>query len=1378
MSFINLHNHTAKGSLLDSILTVDQMVDFCVINNQPAIALTDHGTLSSFVDFYKACIKKHILPIIGCELYEVDDDQQKNDTRDNKQPRYHLIVLAKNRNGLKNLLKIVSYAGTDGKYIKPRISVDRIIENGWGKDIVCMTACQAGRLSRLVCSYKIEEAKQWVNKLQAAFDYVAVEIQSHKTDSQYEANYRLFEFAKQNNLPFVVSCDAHYLSTNKAYAQSKFVLIGEDREVGESYVDCYLQSEDDVRRNLNDFDDEDISKAINETAHIASMIEEYDIGMLDGFQMPKTIVPNGYNSHMEYLRYLIYSTFDKKFSHLPEEEQQKRRDRIEMELPVLEYVDYVDYFLMVHDLLAEARAEGVVLGPARGSAAGCLCLYMLDVTQIDSVLWDLDFARFASRSRRGTLADIDIDIARRDRKKLIRIAERLFGEKNVAPICTFNTLSTKVAIRDLGKCLNEDETSPYFDKIPYSIRNEVANAIPAVKSIDELGQETEKELLLKDLLSQNPKLQKYYEEFPLWFELVMELESLPKSMGTHAAGCIIAPKPIVEYAPLCNGKDGMKQLSIEMNNCMTDLKLVKMDFLGLKTLDTIDDTLTAANLTWDDVNFNTLNFHDKETYDATYGSSNCTCCFQFESSESQQMCVEAKADSPLDVIAISALNRPGAKESFPEYCKNKFHPEDADVVHPDLLELFAETHGVLIYQEECMAIFRYAGFDDDSLDDCRKAISKKKVDVMAKMEPQFKDGLKIKGWTEEQCNKMWDLVLKQAGYSFNKCVSGDTVLWRDAGRSKYRPTVAEMYKIKHDGKYARATGHRSLHSKYINNRFGFGHTLSMFEDGRIHPNRIIDIYYSGQREVFRIITESGKEIKATSNHKFPTVNGEKQLCELQIGDSLYTKGEYEICTNKYNLTDGNFEKNYPVKGQFGFQKKNISPDTLFHEEVQRHILRKDCCEICGARYESNARFELHHIDFDRTHNDLSNYQWLCCSCHKKVHYVGGRTRKGEKGYPVVIDKIVQIIPCGAEDVYDIKMADPAHNFVTSSGIVTCNSHACAYGLLSYITAYLKTHYPVEYLSSCLTQDSDNPTRLSVVINEARRLGIKVLPPNINKSNRDFTPLPDKNSILFGLLAIKGLGESIVDTIIANRPYKSFDEFIEKVPQKTAVIQLIKAGAFTISKKEQLLESYCNKIITHKEYKPVTTIPSKAELLMKWGIDTNTYKTKGKLDKELLRRDYNLARQIQFESSEKERYAKELQAFKDKYMQDMWLSEFETLNLFITSDPLEFAYDKIRDFEQIETDTDAVLIGVIVGIQRRKDSRNQLYCFIQLYTRGGIKEAICWSSATKQYIDIIKKGNVVAIYGKKTETGNIMVNKMKLYKEWLDDKNLKHVGVNA
>lgn len=1073
-----------------------------------ALALTDHGVMHGFVEQAIACRKAGIKAIYGVEAYEVDNDEAKGDTKGSAQTRYHLILLARNKIGLLNIFKIVSFACTEGFYKKPRISIDRIKQNGWGDGIICTTACLASRFSKLIMSYDMAGAMAWIEKLQGVFDYVGIEVQSHAVDEQWEYNTRAIDFAKKNNIPFLITSDAHYLKESDLDAHDIFVKISQDRDVGESYKHCFMQSEEDIYRIMNSYDEMDVTQAIEETQKIADMIDDIDIGLNQKSQMPIINIPPEYNSHEEYLRHLVYKTFDEKFGHLSEEEQQKRKDRIETELPIIEALGYVDYFLMCHMLLGEARRRGIALGPGRGSAAGSLLLYLLDVTQVDSVLFDLNFSRFANLGRMGSLADVDIDISKRRRKEVVDIACDLFGKENVAPICTFNTLSTKVAIRDIGKVLNDDQSSPYCGKIPYAIRNEVASLIPTIKTLNDLGEEVEKDALLGDLMKNNAKLRNYYEEFPLWFEYVMQLEGLPRSRGRHAAGTLITPKPVVEYMPLCYDNEHNVMAQLEMNAAMNSLSCIKMDFLGLKTLDIIDDALKNANLTWDDVNFNKLNFHDQKVFNSVYFKGATTCTFQMESSEAAAMCVQAKTDNIDTVIAVNAFCRPGTKNSFPDYCFNKEHPNDVKLIHPDLNKILSSTNNILLYQEELLDIFRYAGFAEEKTDVARRAVGHKQPEVMKELEKQFKDGLMARSWTEEQANEMWDYILKQTTYIFNK------------------------------------------------------------------------------------------------------------------------------------------------------------------------------------------------------------------------------------------------------------------------------SHACAYGLLSYVTAYLKTYYPVEFLSACMTADSSNPTRLSVIINEARRLGIKVLPPNINKSNRDFTSLPDKNSILFGLLAIKGLGESIVESIIANRPYKSFDEFIEKVPQKTAVIQLIKAGAFTISKKEQLLESYCNKIITHKEYKPVTTIPSKAELLMKWGIDTNTYKTKGKLDKELLRRDYNLARQIQFESSEKERYAKELQAFRDKYMQDMWLSEFETLNLFITSDPLEFAYDKIRDFEQIETDTDAVLIGVIIGIQRKKDVRNQLYCFLQLFTKGGIKEAICWSAATKQYIDIIKKGNVIAIYGKKTETGNIMVNKMKLYKEWLDDKKLKHVGVNA
>lgn len=340
--FVNLHVHTAVGSLLDSILTVPEMVEFAAQNHQPAIAVTDHGKMSSFVDVVKACNKKNIKPIIGCEVYEVDDQTFKNDTKDYKQPRYHLVLLAKNHQGLLNLFKIVSNACIDGMYKKPRTSLDIIEQNNWGKGIVCLTACQVGRLSTLLVAGEKEQAKVAYKRFEAIFDSVFVEIQSHNTPSQAEANVAIAEFINQYQLPYVITTDAHMLSAKDHDAHSIFVKIGEGREPGESYTDCYLQTAEDVYRILeSQFPHDFIQQGIANTVKVTELIENIDIGLDHPNQMPEVKINGNFKSHLDYLRYLVYSTFQQKFGHMSEQEQQIRRDRIEMELDVLAYVDYM-----------------------------------------------------------------------------------------------------------------------------------------------------------------------------------------------------------------------------------------------------------------------------------------------------------------------------------------------------------------------------------------------------------------------------------------------------------------------------------------------------------------------------------------------------------------------------------------------------------------------------------------------------------------------------------------------------------------------------------------------------------------------------------------------------------------------------------------------------------------------------------------------------------------------------------------------------------------------------------------------------------------------------------------------------------------------------
>lgn len=581
--------------------------------------------------------------------------------------------------------------------------------------------------------------------------------------------------------------------------------------------------------------------------------------------MPKINIENGYENHEEYLRYLVFKTFDEKFGHMSKEDQEIRRQRLETELPVLYAVDYTDYFIMLYMLAKEARKRKIPLGYSRGSGANCLCLFMLNVTQIDSVRWDLDFSRFANLGRKS-MADFDWDISKRRRKEMVEISEELFGKENVAPIATFNTLSTKVAIRDIGKVLDEKDYSPYYKQIPYKLRDEVAKMIPTIKTLNDLGEEEEKDVLLKDILNKNEKLKEVYKKFPLWFKYVMDVEGLPKSMGRHAAGTLITPTPVTDYCPLCYDSEKNIMIELEMHNAMDDLGLVKMDYLGLETLDIVDDTLKMADITWDDVDINHLNLEDKEVFEKVYKNGNTVGIFQMESAEGRRMCIEAKADNVEDVIVVNAANRPGTKESFPTYCQNKLNPKNVSVLHEDLRELFGKTHYILLYQEQALQLFRHAGFPEEQVDNARRAIGKKKKEVMEQLEVDFRAGLTQKGWNNEQLIEIWQLMLKQAEYCFNR------------------------------------------------------------------------------------------------------------------------------------------------------------------------------------------------------------------------------------------------------------------------------GHAVAYGLLSYLTAYLKTHYTIYFMAALLTSKSDKVQKISIVINDCKRLGIKVSPPNVNKSDIEFTALPENNEILFGLLAVKGLGESIVDKIIENRPY--------------------------------------------------------------------------------------------------------------------------------------------------------------------------------------------------------------------------------------------------
>nr|DAH39479.1 MAG TPA: DNA polymerase III, alpha subunit [Caudoviricetes sp.] len=766
--FVNLHVHSAKGSLLDSILTTEQIVGYAKRNGQFAIGLSDHGTMYASLNLVNDCQKAGIKPITACEIYECDNHLEQNpDDKYN-----HLLLIAATTDGLHNLYKIVSEGYINGFYRKPRVSVQWIKNNNLGQGIICLTACQAGRLSRYLEQERYDEAEDFINLLNNTFDYVSLEIQSHPTAQQLKCNDAILKFAQHMKMNYVITSDAHMERVDQLDTHSIFVEISQDREVGENYSGCHLQNEQDIFNYLGDsFSHDVIQCGIDETVRIVNMVDDnIDYELNKGTVMPQAHIPDGYDIET-YFRHLVYSTFDEKFGHMLQEEQQKRRDRIEEEIPVLKELDFLNYLLIQHEFCNECDKRGIPRGYSRGSAANCLCVFMLGITQIDSVRWNLDFSRFANIGRKGSVADIDLDISKSRRQEAIKVLCDIFGADHVAPMATFNTLSTKVAIKDIAKVLNEKEDSPYFGQIPYSIRDEIAKMIPTVKTLNDLGEEEEKETLLKDLVGKNEKLDKYYKQFPLLFKYVMELEGLPKSRGRHASGTLLTPKPVIHYSPLCLDNEKNVMSMFDMHICQ-DTKggcgLCKEDLLGLETLDIVDMALKNAGLTWKDVDINHINLDDKRVYDEVYKTGYTVNVFQMESFDARNMLIEAQASNIEDIIIVNAANRPGTKDSFPDYCKNKLHPDKAVVIHPDLKKLFSQSQNVLMYQEQALSLLRYAGFPEEKVENGRRAIGKKIESEMKTLKPMFEDGLRKKDWGDEQIEAIWNLLLKQSSYCFNR----------------------------------------------------------------------------------------------------------------------------------------------------------------------------------------------------------------------------------------------------------------------------------------------------------------------------------------------------------------------------------------------------------------------------------------------------------------------------------------------------------------------------------------------------------------------------------------------------------------------------------
>ncbi len=771
-NFTHLHLHT-EFSLLDGATRITKLMERAVELGMDSIALTDHGVMYGAVEFYKEAKKHGIKPIIGCEVYISERGYRDKDPALDKN-QYHLILLAENQKGYKNLMKIVSEGFTRGFYYKPR--VDKKILNRYSEGIICLSACIAGEIPTYILDGNFEKAKKTAIEYREIFgdDNFYLELQNQGIDDQKFINEKLVEIGGELDIPLVLTNDTHYINKEDAKFHDILLCIQTGKTVDEDRMrfptnEFYLKSYEEMMEVFPGMEE-----AAANTQKIADRCNiELDFSTT---HLPNFDVPKGYEKY-DYLEELCKKGISERYTNITD--QIKRR--LDYELRVIKEMDYVDYFLIVWDFIKYAKDNDIMVGPGRGSAVGSIIAYALKVTDIDPLKYNLIFERFLNPER-VSMPDIDIDFCYERREEVIDYVVEKYGDDKVAQIVTFGTMAARGAIRDVGRAMN----------FSYQEVDFIAKRIPM-----ELG------ITIKKALQMNEKLRELYETDDDVKELIdisRKVEGLPRHTSTHAAGVVISKLPITEYVPLSRNKD---IITTQYN--MTELEelgLLKMDFLGLRTLTVTRDAKDLIEKNYGvEVDFDNMSFDDPKVYEM-FANGNTLGIFQFESTGMRAILKEMKPDSFENIVAANALYRPGPMSQIPTYIKNKSNPENIEYLHPKLEPILNVTYGCMVYQEQVMQIVRdIGGFSMGRSDLVRRAMGKKKMKVMEEERRYFIHGkkdhegnLEIRGAVrnginEKTANLIYDQMIDFAKYAFNKSHSAAyaALAYRSAWLKYYYP---------------------------------------------------------------------------------------------------------------------------------------------------------------------------------------------------------------------------------------------------------------------------------------------------------------------------------------------------------------------------------------------------------------------------------------------------------------------------------------------------------------------------------------------------------------------------------------------------------------
>ncbi len=752
MSFTHLHVHS-EYSLLDGACRIEPMLDKIKSMGQNSVAITDHGVMYGVIDFYKAALKKGIKPIIGCEVYVAPRSRfDKVHGIDNE--RYHLVLLCKNNEGYKNLIKLVSEGWINGFYTKPRVDKDLLEKHHEG--LIALSGCLAGEVARALQVNDYDEAKrvaEWYGKTFGKDNYY-LEIQNHGLNEQLQINPDLIKLSKALNIPLVATNDAHYVNKEDSKMQQVLICIQTNHTVGEDTglefgtQEFYLKSESEM---LEAFPQ--CPEAVENTALIAARCNvDFEFGKT---KLPHFDVPEGYD-HFEWFSLLCNKGLKKRYGDNPPKEY---IDRLNYELDVINRMGYVDYYLIVHDFIKHAKDVGIPVGPGRGSGAASICAYCIGITGIDPMKYSLLFERFLNPER-VSMPDFDVDFCFERRGEVIDYVIEKYGADHVAQIVTFGTLAAKAALRDVGRALG----------MPYSVVDNVAKLVPNELNIT-LDRALKRSTEFKALYDSN-------EETRELVDMARKVEGMPRHASTHAAGVVITHDPVVSYVPLAKNDDAV--VTQFPMTTLEELGLLKMDFLGLRTLTVISSAEKMIQKKNPSFKIDNIDIEDKAVFEMMC-SAQTEGVFQFESAGMRSVLSQLKPESLEDLIAVISLYRPGPMDSIPTYIENRHHPEKIKYKTPELKSILDVTYGCMVYQEQVMQICReLAGYSYGRADIVRRAMSKKKHDVMLKERENFVhgtvdengnvvcEGAVRRGIDERVANEIFDEMISFASYAFNK----------------------------------------------------------------------------------------------------------------------------------------------------------------------------------------------------------------------------------------------------------------------------------------------------------------------------------------------------------------------------------------------------------------------------------------------------------------------------------------------------------------------------------------------------------------------------------------------------------------------------------